>query len=124
MLVCVASTLFSLATQQFHVCTVTTGVASCCFCPSCQQTPPLSTPLLPVCSAPSRSCCSTAVDCNVVASWGRGEDGQLGHGDAEQCVRPKAIAALVDADVSSICCGAEYTVAVSNKHKRVYSWGW
>jgi hypothetical protein len=63
-------------------------------------------------------------DCNVVASWGRGEDGQLGHGDAEQCVRPKAISTLVDADVSSICCGAEYTVAVSNKHKRVYSWGW
>jgi alpha-tubulin suppressor-like RCC1 family protein len=63
-------------------------------------------------------------DCNVVASWGRGEDGQLGHGDAEQVDAPKAVHALLGADVSAVCCGAEYTVAVSKQHQRVYSWGW
>jgi alpha-tubulin suppressor-like RCC1 family protein len=63
-------------------------------------------------------------DCNVVASWGRGEDGQLGHGDAEQVNAPKAVHALLGADVSAVCCGAEYTVAVSKQHRRVYSWGW
>eukprot|EP00882_Tetradesmus_deserticola_P032053 GHRQ01036268.1.p1 GENE.GHRQ01036268.1~~GHRQ01036268.1.p1 ORF type:complete len:372 (+),score=128.07 GHRQ01036268.1:366-1481(+) len=64
------------------------------------------------------------LDCNVVASWGRGEDGQLGHGDAEQVNAPKAVHALLGADVSAVCCGAEYTVAVSKQHRRVYSWGW
>eukprot|EP00879_Flechtneria_rotunda_P006078 GHRR01006391.1.p1 GENE.GHRR01006391.1~~GHRR01006391.1.p1 ORF type:complete len:467 (+),score=165.58 GHRR01006391.1:204-1604(+) len=64
------------------------------------------------------------LDCNIVASWGRGEDGQLGHGDAEQCVAPKAIHSLLHKDISSICCGAEYTIAVSAKHQHVYSWGW
>jgi alpha-tubulin suppressor-like RCC1 family protein len=59
-----------------------------------------------------------------VASWGRGEDGQLGHGDAEQVNTPKAIHSLLGRDISSVCCGAEYTVAVSNKHQQVYSWGW
>lgn len=48
----------------------------------------------------------------------------MGHGDAEQCVEPKAVAALLDQDIDSICCGAEYTVAVSRKQQRVYSWGW
>jgi alpha-tubulin suppressor-like RCC1 family protein len=63
-------------------------------------------------------------DCNVVASWGRGEDGQLGHGDAEQCDAPVPVSALVGKDISAICCGAEYTVAVSDTHRQVYSWGW
>eukprot|EP00775_Hariotina_reticulata_P006154 gene6154-6391_t len=64
------------------------------------------------------------LDCNIVASWGRGEDGQLGHGDAEQVNTPKAIHSLLGKDISSVCCGAEYTVAVSKKHQQVYSWGW
>lgn len=45
MLVCVASTLFSLATQQFHICTVTTGVASCLLLPLLPTNPTaLNTP--------------------------------------------------------------------------------
>ncbi len=63
-------------------------------------------------------------DCDAVASWGRGEDGQLGHGNAEECLVPKAIYGLVNAGVSQICCGAEYTVAVSRRQQEVYSWGW
>lgn len=63
-------------------------------------------------------------DCNVMACWGRGEDGQLGHGDAAQVDAPKAVAALAGKDVSAVVCGAEYTVAVSAQHRRVYSWGW
>jgi alpha-tubulin suppressor-like RCC1 family protein len=60
----------------------------------------------------------------VIVSWGGGEDGQLGHGDAEECTYPKAIHALLDKDISSICCGAEYTVAFSERHRQMFSWGW
>ena len=60
----------------------------------------------------------------VVLSWGRGEDGQLGHGDPEEADRPKAIWALVGKAVSDIHCGAEYSVAVSEQTKEIYSWGW
>lgn len=98
-------TTFELANGQQLVNAV--PLPPCCCCPPCHYSLP-----------------TTLADCNVVATWGRGEDGQLGHGDAEQCVEPKAVAALVDQDIDSICCGAEYTVAVSRKHQRVYSWGW
>lgn len=63
-------------------------------------------------------------DCDLVASWGRGEDGQLGHGDAEQLNTPAAVTALVDKAVSAVVCGAEYTVAVSDTQRLLYSWGW
>jgi hypothetical protein len=96
-------------------------------CVAARLAPPRTAVGAPCCCPLPDPCLAAAAafpDCNVVASWGRGEDGQLGHGDAEQCVTPKAIAALVDQDIDSICCGAEYTVAVSRKHQRVYSWGW
>jgi len=92
-----------------------TAARKCC--------PPTTLLLLPSLTSPPTYLTPLA-DCNVVATWGRGEDGQLGHGDAEQCVEPKAVAALLDQDIDSICCGAEYTVAVSRKQQRVYSWGW
>lgn len=59
-----------------------------------------------------------------MASWGRGEDGQLGHGDAEERTRPQAIFALAGRSISSVHCGAEYSLAVSRSRKEIYSWGW
>jgi alpha-tubulin suppressor-like RCC1 family protein len=61
---------------------------------------------------------------DLVCSWGRGEDGQLGHGDAEERHRPTIVNAHKNNDISSITCGADHTTAYSNSTKTVYSWGW
>jgi alpha-tubulin suppressor-like RCC1 family protein len=61
---------------------------------------------------------------SIVASWGRGEDGQLGHGDAEERLRPQAVFALLGAGITSVHCGAEYSVAVSASRRETYAWGW
>lgn len=60
----------------------------------------------------------------LVVSWGRGEDGQLGHGDAEERTQPQAIFSLVNRNISSVHCGAEYSVAISRERREIYSWGW
>ena len=59
----------------------------------------------------------------MVLSWGRGEDGQLGHGDAQDRQRPQAVLSLLHRSISSVHCGAEYSVAVSATDKQLYSWG-
>ncbi|GLI62584.1 hypothetical protein VaNZ11_005258 [Volvox africanus] len=64
------------------------------------------------------------LSCGIVTSWGRGEDGQLGHGQADECLTPKAISALTDAGVENVVCGAEYTIAVAPSRGLIYSWGW
>ncbi|XP_077231669.1 ultraviolet-B receptor UVR8-like isoform X2 [Tasmannia lanceolata] len=61
---------------------------------------------------------------NVVCSWGRGEDGQLGHGDAEDRLLPTLMSALDGLDIVSITCGADHTTAYSESRMQVYSWGW
>ncbi len=61
---------------------------------------------------------------DLVVSWGRGEDGQLGHGDAEDRAKPQEVQALRNKGISSVHCGAEYSVAVCRREKQVYSWGW
>lgn len=61
---------------------------------------------------------------NVVCSWGRGEDGQLGHGDAEDRLSPTQLSALDGHDVVSVTCGADHTTAYSVSRVEVYSWGW
>lgn len=71
------------------------------------------------------------VDCQVlvagsgmVVSWGRGEDGQLGHGDANERPYPQTVHALTDANIDAVFCGAEYSAAVSKSGSEVFSWGW
>lgn len=59
-----------------------------------------------------------------MAAWGRGEDGQLGHGSPNEVTFPKVVRALLGAGIDAIRCGAEYTVAVSAAQRRIYSWGW
>ncbi|KAL9233360.1 hypothetical protein vseg_008375 [Gypsophila vaccaria] len=61
---------------------------------------------------------------NMVCSWGRGEDGQLGHGDAEDRFSPVQLSALDGHEVNSITCGADHTLAYSEPRLQVYSWGW
>ncbi|KAF7840143.1 ultraviolet-B receptor UVR8 [Senna tora] len=61
---------------------------------------------------------------NVVCSWGRGEDGQLGHGDAEDRLFPTQLSALDDQEIVSVTCGADHTTAYSESRLEVYSWGW
>ncbi|KAG9457082.1 hypothetical protein H6P81_001590 [Aristolochia fimbriata] len=61
---------------------------------------------------------------NIVCSWGRGEDGQLGHGDAEDRLFPTKLSALDGLDIVSITCGADHTTAYSESQLQVYSWGW
>ncbi|WZY79692.1 ultraviolet-B receptor UVR8 [Brassica napus] len=60
----------------------------------------------------------------VVCSWGRGEDGQLGHGDAEDRSSPTQLSALDEHQIVSVTCGADHTVAYSQSRLEVYSWGW
>ncbi|XP_071723330.1 ultraviolet-B receptor UVR8-like [Rutidosis leptorrhynchoides] len=61
---------------------------------------------------------------NIICSWGRGEDGQLGHGDAEDRLIPTHLSALDGLDIVSITCGADHTIAYSESSSEVYSWGW
>lgn len=61
---------------------------------------------------------------NIVCSWGRGEDGQLGHGDAEDRYTPTRVTALDGKDIISVICGADHTAAYSESLMQVYSWGW
>ncbi|GAB2229078.1 hypothetical protein Droror1_Dr00023213 [Drosera rotundifolia] len=64
------------------------------------------------------------LDGNLICSWGRGEDGQLGLGDPEDRLLPVQLSALDGHDVSSITCGADHTIAYSESRMQVYSWGW
>jgi len=59
-----------------------------------------------------------------VVTWGRGEDGQLGHGDAESQNLPTIVQALNDKECDEVVCGAEYTIAVSRSKEMIWSWGW
>ncbi|KAJ3671634.1 hypothetical protein LUZ60_007713 [Juncus effusus] len=62
---------------------------------------------------------------NVICSWGRGEDGQLGHGDAEDRLIPTIINAINhDQNIVSLICGADHTTAYSDDRSQVLSWGW
>ncbi|XP_042494545.1 ultraviolet-B receptor UVR8-like isoform X6 [Macadamia integrifolia] len=60
---------------------------------------------------------------NIVCSWGRGEDGQLGHGDAEDRLSPTQMSELDGHEIVSITCGADHTAAYSEALMQVYSWG-
>ena len=61
---------------------------------------------------------------DIALSWGRGEDGQLGHGDADERKEPEAIYGLLNEGVTSVHSGAEYSLACCRQRKEVFSWGW
>lgn len=57
-----------------------------------------------------------------VYSWGRGDEGQLGHGDRNSCAEPQEIVCLRDQHIWLIAAGRSHSVAVSDTGL-VYSWG-
>lgn len=61
-------------------------------------------------------------DQGIVYTWGRGINGQLGHGSIlnEDSVRP--VSALSTSFIQDICCGESHSMALTNKGE-VYSWG-
>jgi alpha-tubulin suppressor-like RCC1 family protein len=63
-------------------------------------------------------------DYELVLTWGCGDDGQLGHGDAQTRVVPFVVSDLIGKKIADVVCGAEYTVAISKEEDVVYSWGW
>ncbi|GFH12745.1 UV-resistance 8 protein, partial [Haematococcus lacustris] len=76
-----------------------------------------------VCIAAGASHSLALTDCGIVASWGKGEDGQLGHGSSAEVSSPQAVSSLLGKDICIVRCGAEYSLAVSKAHE-VWSWGW
>lgn len=56
--------------------------------------------------------------------WGRDNYGCLGHGAAEDCLKPTLVSALSEEHVMHVACGSgdAHTLAVTDKG-RVYSWG-
>jgi alpha-tubulin suppressor-like RCC1 family protein len=68
-------------------------------------------------------CALLAAD-NMLCSWGRGEDGQLGHGDVEDRLVPTVLSGFHAPGISLVICGADHTTAYSEDELQVYSWGW
>ncbi|KAH3745060.1 RCC1/BLIP-II protein [Pelomyxa schiedti] len=55
--------------------------------------------------------------------WGRGGDGQLGHGDSYDQWFPRAVLSLEGTKLTSITCGGKHTAAVTDTGD-VFTWGW
>eukprot|EP00359_Climacostomum_virens_P006452 CAMPEP_0204902852 /NCGR_PEP_ID=MMETSP1397-20131031/3921_1 /ASSEMBLY_ACC=CAM_ASM_000891 /TAXON_ID=49980 /ORGANISM="Climacostomum Climacostomum virens, Strain Stock W-24" /LENGTH=1040 /DNA_ID=CAMNT_0052071421 /DNA_START=20 /DNA_END=3139 /DNA_ORIENTATION=- len=56
-----------------------------------------------------------------VFSWGYGDDGQLGHGDANDYLSPREISSINHITVTFIACGHSHSGAISEG--RLYMWG-
>ncbi|KAJ3434582.1 regulator of chromosome condensation [Anaeramoeba flamelloides] len=57
-----------------------------------------------------------------VYSWGRGQDGQLGHGNLSQSLTPRKIEAISKAGIIDIAAGDTHSAAISSTGE-VYTWG-
>ncbi|PFX34572.1 X-linked retinitis pigmentosa GTPase regulator [Stylophora pistillata] len=55
-------------------------------------------------------------------SFGCGSDGQLGHGNCESSLVPKAIESLPDQQYALLSCGSDFTAAVTEEGQ-LYTWG-
>ncbi|PXF49731.1 putative E3 ubiquitin-protein ligase HERC1 [Gracilariopsis chorda] len=58
----------------------------------------------------------------AVYTWGCGSDGQCGHADFRDVVRPKLVEALVDQFVVDVKCGHNFTMVMNADHE-VFAWG-
>jgi centromeric protein E len=56
-----------------------------------------------------------------VLAWGYGDDGQLGHGDANDYLSPREVQAISHLAVSCIACGHSHSAALSEG--TLYMWG-
>ncbi|CAL1582800.1 unnamed protein product [Knipowitschia caucasica] len=57
-----------------------------------------------------------------VWSWGRGSEGQLGHGDQLARLQPLCIKPLTGEEVIKVAAGSHHSLAIT-AHCQVYSWG-
>lgn len=59
----------------------------------------------------------------VLFTWGKGQNGRLGHGGTESEFLPKAVEALTGHHVSQVSCGDFHTACVLLNPTHVYTWG-
>ena len=59
---------------------------------------------------------------NVVFSWGRGKDGELGHGDKHDYDFPKIVQVLSTVETKSIFVGSGFAIALSETNQLMF-WG-
>ena len=59
----------------------------------------------------------------AVWSWGRGGEGQLGHGDEQIQLLPKKVEAFADERVVAVSAGGDQSLALT-ADGGVWSWGW
>ncbi|MCO5608261.1 hypothetical protein L7F22_062467 [Adiantum nelumboides] len=57
-----------------------------------------------------------------VLTWGRGGDGQLGHGSWQNGITPKVVEALAHLRIGYIACGSFSTAAITESGE-LYCWG-
>jgi hypothetical protein len=62
-------------------------------------------------------------DSGVLYTWGRGQNGRLGHGNNETELSPKPVEALMGQYVVQVGCGEYHTACVTNNPSHVYTWG-
>ena len=70
----------------------------------------------------SRYHCAALSDAGKVWTWGRGEYGQLGHGDQENRDVATAVKALASTPVQSLGCGWGHSMVVT-RAGTVFTWG-
>ncbi|XRB09249.1 ultraviolet-B receptor UVR8 [Pycnococcus provasolii] len=58
----------------------------------------------------------------AVYTWGRGQHGELGHGDRSNQLTPKRVDALASVSVRALACGSRHTAALTSDGA-VYTWG-
>ncbi|CAG7818352.1 unnamed protein product [Allacma fusca] len=68
-----------------------------------------------------KHCLALSADGDVY-SWGEGDDGKLGHGNRNNCDRPRVIENLRGLDVIDIACGGAHSSAITARGE-LYSWG-
>lgn len=59
----------------------------------------------------------------VLYTWGKGQNGRLGHGGCESELLPKTVDALVGQHVVQVSCGDFHTACVILNPTHVYTWG-
>lgn len=59
----------------------------------------------------------------VLFTWGKGQNGRLGHGGTESELLPKAVEGLAGHHVSQVSCGDFHTACVLLNPTHVYAWG-
>ncbi|XP_073407624.1 alsin [Dendrobates tinctorius] len=57
-----------------------------------------------------------------VWSWGRGKEGQLGHGDVLPRLQPLCVRSMDSKEVVQLAAGSHHSIALTSK-SQVYSWG-